>query len=423
MPEKLLNKVRWAGFKGAVVTLILSSLLFIDCIGQRQRDLGDLVNTSNPEALSEPELRKLYLPILPIIGYAPANGFILGAGIAPGMLLDSADHTHISSALANVQLTSKKQVNFNFRHNIYLSHDKWIFQGDWRVLLFSQSTYGLGILDLPGSFSLNAINIETEETGEQPMRFTYVRLYETAFAKMKGRWYGGFGFAFDSHSEIEDERLNLESEPPFYTSHFVYSTIRGFSNQRYITSGLIFKFLHDNRDNSINAYKGIYFDVGVRFNQTWLGSSQNSSQILLEFRNYQRVGKGGNRVAFWIIGQFLTTGAVPYLALPSVGWDTYNRSGRGYIQGRFRGENLGYGEIEYRYRVAKSGLISGVLFINATSVDNPLANQQIFEKFALGYGGGLRVKMNKETRTNICIDLGFGRNGSAGLYFGIQEAF
>lgn len=413
---------RWNNFLGATIALFII-LISITCLGQKQKDLGDLVNTTNPESLSEPELRKLYLPILPIIGYAPANGFILGAGLAPGILLDSAHHTHMSSALANVQLTSKKQVNFNFRHNVYLSHDRWIFQGDWRVLLFSQSTYGLGILDLPGAFSLNAINVEDGETGEQPMRFTYVRLYETAFTRIKNRWFGGFGFAMDAHSKIKDERLDLSSEPPFYTSHYLYSNLRGFSEEKYMTNGFIIKLLHDNRDNAINSFRGIYFDAGLRFNQKWLGSSQNSSQLLLELRNYQRIGKGTNRIAFWLIGQFLTSGSIPYLGLPSIGWDTYNRSGRGYIQGRFRGENLGYGEVEYRYRINKSGLLSGVLFLNTISVDNPLADQQIFEKFAFGYGAGLRIKMNKETRTNICMDIGIGQNGSAGVYFGIQEAF
>lgn len=395
---------------------------FLTC-AQNQKDLGDLINKSNPEFLPEPDLRKLYLPILPIIGYAPANGFILGAGIAPGILLDSAHHTHISSGLANVQLTSKRQLNFNFRHNVYLSHDRWIFQGDWRVLLFSQSTYGLGILDLPGAFSLNGINVEDGETGEQPMRFTYIRLYETAFTRIKNRWYGGFGFAMDAHSKIKDERLDLISEPPFYTSHYLYSNLRQFSYEKYMTNGFIIKLLHDNRDNSINSYRGIYFDAGFRFNQTWLGSDKSSSQLLLELRNYQRLGKGYNCIAFWFIGQFLTSGKIPYLALPSIGWDTYNRSGRGYIQGRFRGENMVYGETEYRYKISQNGLLGGVIFINTISVDNPLADQQLFEKFALGYGAGLRIKMSKETRTNICIDFAMGQNGSAGLYFGLQEAF
>jgi outer membrane protein assembly factor BamA len=306
---------------------------------------------------------------------------------------------------------------------VYLSQDKWIFQGDWRILLFSQSTYGLGIMNLPGAFSLNGLNIEDNETGEQPMQFTYVRLYETVFTRIKGRWYAGLGLALDNHSKIMDERLDMVAEPPFFTSHFLYSNVRDFPVDQYNATGVLAKVLYDKRDNSINAQSGVYLDAGLRFNQKGLGSTWNSTQALLELRNYQRLGKGTNRLAFWLIGQFLKAGNLPYLALPSIGWDTYNRSGRGYIQGRFWGENLIYGEVEYRFYISPTGLLGGVFFLNTISVDNPVAQQQLFERFAFGYGSGLRVKMNKETRTNICMDIGFGQNGSVGVYFGIQETF
>ncbi len=392
-------------------------------VSQGDVDLGDLFKKSGVTSPAEPELKKLYLPILPIIGYTPASGFMLGAGISPAILLDSAQHTHISSGLVNGQYTSKKQINFYFRHNIYMPRDKIIFQGDWRLLIFSQSTYGLGIMDLPGAFSLNGGSFSENETGEQPMTFTYFRLYETVYTRLKGRLYGGLGLAIDQHSKIEDERLDLTSEPPFYTSHYIYSDLRSFSNEKYSVNGVVMKILFDNRDNAINAYKGIYLDAGFRYNPTWLGSSKNSSQILLEFRNYMAVGKRDNRFAVWVIGQFLTSGSLPYLALPSIGWDTYNRSGRGYIQGRFRGQNLTYGEAEFRFRIIANGFLSGVLFLNGITVDNPLAGQTLFEKFAFGYGAGLRFKLNKETRTNICVDIGLGQSGSTGLYFGLQEAF
>ena len=34
-------------------------------------------------------------------------------------------------------------------------------------------------MDLPGVFSLNGGSLSEDETGEQPMTFTYLRLYET----------------------------------------------------------------------------------------------------------------------------------------------------------------------------------------------------------------------------------------------------
>jgi hypothetical protein len=214
---------------------ILIFFLSISTVSSAQisKDLGDLIKSGSLSNDVEPEIKKLYLPLLPIMGYTPANGFMLGVGISPGILLDSATHTHISSGLASIQVTSKRQINFNFRHNIYFPHDRLILQGDWRVLLFSQSTFGLGIMELPGVFFLNEIAPDADETGEQPMRFTYIRFYETALFRLKGRLYGGLGWALDYHTDIEDERLDLNAPEPFYTSHYSYSLLKGFPATHY----------------------------------------------------------------------------------------------------------------------------------------------------------------------------------------------
>ena len=78
------------------------------------------------------EIKKIYPALLPIIGYGPANGFVIGGGASLSGLLGDSTHTHISSGLFNVTVTSKKQLNLNFRTNIYSDGDKWILQGDWR---------------------------------------------------------------------------------------------------------------------------------------------------------------------------------------------------------------------------------------------------------------------------------------------------
>ena len=101
----------------------------------------------------------------------------------------------------------------------------------------------------------------------------------------------------------------------------------------------------------------------------------------------------------------------------------YNRSGRGYVQGRIRGENFWYGETEYRFPITKNGLLGGVGFMNLSSASNLALKQQLWDAYALGYGLGLRVKMSKRTNTNISVDMGLGKNGSGGIYFNLQETF
>jgi hypothetical protein len=58
-----------------------------------------------------------------------------------------------------------------------------------------------------------------------------------------------------------------------------------------------------------------------------------------------------------------------------------------------------------------------------TTVTDLSAGEQLFDSFAPGGGAGLRVLINKRSQTNLCIDLGFGKQGSRGIYLAIQEAF
>jgi hypothetical protein len=388
----------------------------------RLKDIGDYISSRNLQPGDDLVMRKLYLPILPIIGYAPANGFVVGAGLAPAILLDSSHHTHLSIALANVQFTSKGQRNINIRHNVYTRKDAFIIQGDWRLLFFTQPTYGLGVVDFPAAFSLNGLSLD-QDNGSQPMRFSYLRMQETVFRRVYDRLYAGLGFYLDYHWNIRDERLVLDSANNFYTSHYIYSIAEGFNHERYTTNGFIVRALYDDRDNMVNAFSGFYLDLGIRVNNNFMGSDKNSTQLFFEGRKFLSLSPDNHQLAFWLLGSFLTSGTMPYLALPSIGWDTYNRSGRGFIQGRFRGANSVYAEAEWRFRLSQSGLFGGVIFLNTLTTDNKFIDQKLADRFAFGSGAGLRVKMSKETRTNICIDLGFGSDGSSGLYFGLQEAF
>jgi hypothetical protein len=40
-----------------------------------------------------------------------------------------------------------------------------------------------------------------------------------------------------------------------------------------------------------------------------------------------------------------------------------------------------------------------------------------------GAGGGIRFKFVKDQNTWLCLDFGTGRDGSSGIYFGVNEAF
>ncbi|MFM2286594.1 MAG: hypothetical protein RLZZ543_2091, partial [Bacteroidota bacterium] len=359
----------------------------------------------------------------------PANGYILGGGVSLTSLLGDTSSTHISSGLFNFLITSKKQIIYNLRSNIYSRDDKWILQGDWRFLLFSQKTYGLGIYDVNSYDNTFYLNSDISGNGnvpeEEPMRYNYIRFYESVNRKIAKNLYWGLGVNIDVHSHIRDNILDTSLTHTKITNHYHYSIKNGFSPFYYSTSGLIMNLIYDTRDNSINTFKGEYAQLSFRSNHTFLGSSENSTSLFYDFRKYYQLSpdKRGHILAFWLWGQFLIAGKIPYLALPSITWDTYNRSGRGYIQGRFRGENMVYLESEYRFPISKSGLIGGVLFLNTTSASCTSSKQKLFTSIAPGYGAGIRIKFDKETRTNMVVDVGIGRFHSSGIYFNLQETF
>ena len=79
--------------------------------------------------------------------------------------------------------------------------------------------------------------------------------------------------------------------------------------------------------------------------------------------------------------------------------------------------------MEYRGALTKNGLLGFVAFLNTTTVDSQETGERLFDAFAPGAGLGLRVLLNKRSRTNLCTDYGWGKQGSRGFYLAIQEAF
>ena len=113
---------------------------------------------------------------------------------------------------------------------------------------------------------------------------------------------------------------------------------------------------------------------------------------------------------------------MPYLNLPSLGWDANSRSGKGYTQGLFRGAELITFETEYRFPITKNQLISGTFFVNATTASDVDGSVALFDKFQPAAGVGLRILLDKKTLTNFLVNFGLGRDSKT-FYFNDGEGF
>jgi outer membrane protein assembly factor BamA len=255
------------------------------------------------------------------------------------------------------------------------------------------------------------------------MKFNWIKFHNVLSRRVAPDLFIGMGYHLDSHFEIEDQ--DLDTAHGVYTPHFAYSVNNGINRKQYISSGLSANVVYDSRDNIINPYSGFFVQVNYRYNARIFGSSANGSQLWTEFRTYVGLSKKNPRhlLAFWVYGSFLMSGKIPYLDLMATGFDQMNSSGRGYPQGKFRGEDVVYGELEYRFPISRcSGIIGGVLFANVTTASSREMNIPLFGYFKGGAGFGVRIMLNKHDRTNLLIDFGMGRD-SQGLYVQAQEIF
>jgi Omp85 superfamily domain len=358
---------------------------------------------------------KIKLAILPVVGYNPANGFVFGAAISGSTMLGDAANTRQSSGLINATVTSKDQLIFIGRAGLAFPGNKYLVDIDTRLLIFTQDTYGLG--------TYTGKEGEPDFASPQPMTFNYIRLFANGYRRVSDHVYAGAGIGIEVHTKIVDLLLNVDSVPFYNTDHYLYSTEHGFPLQRYSTNGIFLGVKWDSRDNIANPYKGWFASISGNINTTWLGSTKASGILHIDGRYYLNVQKSrpAHLLAFWLRGDFSTNGKIPYLALPSTSWDTYNRTGRGYIQGRFRGPSMAYFETEYRRPLTRNGLLGAVAFVNFSTTSGN--GQSLFDAVAPAAGVGLRIKLDKLSRANITVDYARGAAGSSGIFFSLQEAF
>jgi outer membrane protein assembly factor BamA len=343
---------------------------------------------------------RLHISALPVVGYTLQTGFagVISSNFA--FYTSEQRQANISSILTSITYSQYRQIIFPIQADIWTKDNKYNIVTDWRYLKYPSLTYGLGGNTSPDS----GYNID----------YAYLRLHQAILRKVTSDLYLGLGYDLDYLWDIAEI-----DPPPGKTTDFQRY---GFHKTE-IASGVSLHFLYDSRRNQINPDGGGYASVSYRPNFTFLGSDANWQSLILDLRKYIRwPGSTHNVVALWSYN-WLTTGSgnPPYLLLPSTGWDAYSNTGRGYIQGRYRSRNMLYLEAEYRFRILSNGLLGGVVFGNAGSMSEMGSGH--FEYITPGYGAGLRISLNKFSRTNLCIDYGWGTHGSGGFFVNLGEVF
>jgi hypothetical protein len=346
----------------------------------------------------------------PVVGYSPTTGVSAGFAGNVAFYRGFPQTTRISSIVASATATTKAQFLISAKFNVSSLENRWRIEADNRFFFTSQPTYGLGTSSL--------------EEAKLDMKFNHFRIFDKYYKQVHHDVFLGAGYVYNIHNNV---RRPDEVDPAVFADspYITYSELHGFDLDSQTSAGFSLHTLLDSRDGAINPSRGWYANASyLILIDDFLGGDSTWQQFSYDLRTYAKLSRDGrHKLAFWTFGDLVTGGTAPYLDLPSTGGDTYARSGRGYPQGRFRGEEMLYAEAEYRWTVTTNGLFGMVAFVNTETLSNEQANEKLFDSFASGAGFGFRFLLNKRSKTNLCMDIGFGRDGSRGVYFGVQEAF
>ncbi|WP_114756868.1 BamA/TamA family outer membrane protein [Flavobacterium sp. AG291] len=361
-------------------------------------------------------VKNSFFLVIPIIGSQPATGFMYGA-VAQYTFKGKGINDKYSLANLGVVYTAKKQLMINVKNNILLKGNSWYLSGDYRFYIFTQANYGLGTGIIPShdkDFSIESI--------AEPMDYNYLKFHQTVSYEVKDNFYIGGGINVDWYSDINDKLLDPENG--IYTHHYNYSKKYDFNDKEYFMNGFSANVTFDSRDNQVNAKRGWFANLNYRMNPKIFDNQHWSNILYAEYRNFIPVSKKNENftLALWAYGQFITRGRVPYLSLPAIGWDQRSRSGEGYTQGLFRGPNLIYFSTEFRFPITCNQLLGGTVFTNFVTASNKDENIHLFRYIQPAIGVGLRIMIDKATRTNLIADYAKGRH-SDGFYLNAGETF
>ncbi|HVD96744.1 MAG TPA: hypothetical protein VNB90_00985 [Cytophagaceae bacterium] len=352
-----------------------------------------------PDTTQSPKHRDLLISALPCVGYSLQTRFVV-LGVVNGAFYTSKERKeNISSVLVNLTYSQNRQILLPLQSNIWTRGNKYNLSTDWRYWKYPSTTYGLGD--------------DTKLSDGYHIDYSYIRSYQTLLRSIARNIYVGLGYHLDYFWNLRelDPPANRQTDFQKYGLH-----------RKVVASGVALNFKYDNRKNSINPDNGYYAHVLYRTNFTFLGSDNNWESLVIDLRKYNKLPfSSKNVLAFWSYIWLTTGGNPPYTMLPSTGTDLTNNTGRGYIQGRFRSKNMLYAETEYRFAITNNGLLGGVVFLNGESVTDNITNK--LQRVYAGWGFGVRVKMNKYSKTNIAVDYGFGAGGSRGFFINLGEVF
>ncbi|HEV3411738.1 MAG TPA: BamA/TamA family outer membrane protein [Puia sp.] len=384
--------------------LVPQDKLAEDTTGQRDI-IGILLKLTHIHIKKPPKVagQRVYYSIIPLGGSVPGGGEALITSTNAAFELGNPKTTFLSNVTFSPSTNLKGEWNLPFRSNIWSPENRWNFSGDYRLTFFPQFTWGLGGNTAPSNKIL--------------VRYTYVRFYQNALRRIahKPFLFAGVGYNLDYHINIHPGNDTVDM------SRFTGYRNGTGNHTNSFSSGLTLNLLYDTRNNSLNPLPGWFYNIIARVNPKLLGSDDNWYSMYFDARKYISFDPDQwNVLAFWSYLWTTLGSNAPYLDLPAITWDVNQRSGRGFYPSRYTGRTLWDFEMEYRRSITRDQLLGFVVFANMNAVTEPISHDFAYPHAAVG--AGLRIKFNKHSGTNFCVDFATSK-GYWAIYLNLGEAF
>lgn len=336
----------------------------------------------SPATLPADEAVRGVVP-LPVLGYSPEDGLILGAAALffsvaqPGAPTDTVSLNLIYGTAGTFAL------NVATDHRIAGGR---ILQTEARAVRAASEFFGIG-MDADAAEQYTSLRLETAASLLFPLTPRF-----------------GIGPAYQlSYIDIVD----TESDGALSTAQ-----IRG--SDYAVASGPGARALYDSRDSNIYPTRGMFTDLQLRAYPGWLGSTDSFWRSRVDARYFVSLAPsvilGGQSVLL------LSGGDVPFQFLPTIGG---GNTLRGVLEGRYRDSVALATQAEMRFPLYRR--FSGVAFVGSGRVASSVERLGL-DELAVAAGLGLRFAVNPEQRLNIRVDLAHDGE-ELSLYVNFQEAF
>jgi len=388
----MINTYKFSPFTLLVVAFLCNNLAFAQIqTDSLSQDILENVYKEVPNTVKNDSTKRSSFSAYPYVFYSPESQFAVGAGGIYIFYAGQEKDLKPSKIGFGGYYSTNKQYKLSVSPNLYLFDNYLYIEAPTSFGYFINKYWGIGD-DVPdfenASYAIQ--NFTTTVTVQIPplLLFSADRT--------------GLIFDFDQTDivdKLENDKLEDETLPGYEGG-----TVMGIGTD----------LLWDSRDNLFFPNSGIYqyFKTVI-----YPGGISDFNFALFEFDVKSFLAIAPDHVFAFNMYVQSVVGDTPFYKLPALGGQ---KRMRGFFNGRYRDNFYGMLQAEYRqYFYRKWGFVA---FAGAGNVANTIVEYD-FSSMKYSYGLGLRFLFNKQQKINLRMDIGFGSDGSRGIYFGIQEAF